>query len=88
MCCQPSLWERMLRWKQGMMVHSIMMKLISPWCPIVIQAANYGKDVICVVSDDTDASVLLVYWFHRAALVQMKRWNGTVLDCNLYRTLG
>ena len=52
----------------------------------VIQAANYGKDVIrMVISDDTDVFVRLVYWVHRAALqckVQKKRWNGTVLDIN------
>ena len=49
----------------------------------VIQAAKYRKDVIRMVSDDTDVFVLLVYWVHRAALqckVQMERWNGTVLD--------
>ena len=34
----------------------------------VIEAANYGKDVIGVVSDDTDVFVFLVYWIHRAAL--------------------
>jgi len=41
--------------------------------------------VICVLSDDTDAFVLLVYWVHRAGLqriVQMERWDGTVLDIN------
>ena len=47
----------------------------------VIQAARYGKDVILVVSDDTDVFVVLVYWVHKAALqckVQMERWNGTM----------
>ena len=32
-----------------------------------IQAANGGKEVICVVSDDTDGFVLLVYWIYIAA---------------------
>ncbi len=52
----------------------------------VIQAANYGKNVIRVLSDDTDVFVLLmVYWVYKAALqckVQMERCNGTVLDIN------
>ena len=51
----------------------------------VTQVANYGKNVIRVLSDDTDVFVLLVYWVYRAALqckVQMERWNGTVLDIN------
>lgn len=49
----------------------------------IIPAANYGKDVIRVVSDETDVFILLVYWVHRATLqckVQMERWNGTVLE--------
>ena len=41
--------------------------------------------MIRVLSDDTDVSVLLVYWVHRADLqckVQMERWDGTILDIN------
>ena len=41
----------------------------------VLQAANCGKSVIRVLSDDTDVFVLLVYWVHRASLqckVQME----------------
>lgn len=51
----------------------------------VLEAANYGKGVIRVLSDDTDVFVLLVYWVYRADLqckVQMERWDGTVLDIN------
>jgi hypothetical protein len=51
----------------------------------VLQAANSGKGVICVLSDDTDMFVLLVYWVYQAYLqfkVQMERWDGTVLDIN------
>ena len=52
----------------------------------VLQAANRGKSVIRVLSDDTDVFVLLVFWVHRASLqckVQMERWDGTVLDINV-----
>ena len=51
----------------------------------VLQAANYRKNVIRVLSDDTDVFVLLVYWVYQAGLqckVQMEWWDGTVLDIN------
>ena len=51
----------------------------------VLQAANHGRSVIRVLSDDTDVFVLLVYWVRQASLkckVQMERWDGTVLDIN------
>ena len=51
----------------------------------VLEAANCGKKVIRVLSDDTDVLVLLVYWVFRRQLackVQMERWDGTVLDIN------
>ncbi len=43
--------------------------------------------MICVLSDDTDVYVLLVYWVYQADLellckVQMKRCDGTVLNIN------
>ena len=50
-----------------------------------IKAAKYGKDVIRVLSDDTDVFVLLVYWVYREEMtskVQMERWDGTVLGIN------
>ena len=50
----------------------------------VLQAANNGKDVIRVLSDDTDVFVL-VYWVYKAEMqckVQMQRWDGTMLDIN------
>ena len=49
----------------------------------VLEAANFGKDVIRVLSDDTDVLILLVYWVYREGLqckVQMERWDGTVLS--------
>ena len=51
----------------------------------VLDAANHGKDVVRVLSDDTDVFILLVYWVYREELqskVQMERWDGTVLDIN------
>ena len=50
-------------------------------------AANFSKNVIHVLSDDTDVLVLLIYWvgLFREKLkckVQMERWDGTVLDNN------
>ena len=50
----------------------------------VLKAAKNGKGVIRVVSDDTDAFVLLVYWVYRADLellckVQM---SGSCLACS------
>ena len=48
----------------------------------VIEAAKCGKDVIRVLSDDTDVFVLLVYWVYREKMtsnVQMERLDGTVL---------
>ena len=53
----------------------------------VLKAAENGKRVIHVLSDDTDVFVLLVYWVYRADLellckVQMERWDRTVLYIN------
>ena len=51
----------------------------------VIEAAKCGKDVIRVLSDDTDVFELLVYWVYREKMmsrVQVERWDGTVLDIN------
>ena len=51
----------------------------------VIEAAKCGKDIIRVLSDDTDVFVLLVYCVYREEMtskVQMERWDGTVLDIN------
>ena len=51
----------------------------------ILEAANYGKNVIRVLSDDTDVFILLVYWVYREGLqckVQMEWWDGTVLDIN------
>lgn len=51
----------------------------------VLEAANNGKGVIRVLSDDSDVFVLLVYWVYKMnkqCKVQMENWNGTVLDIN------
>ena len=53
----------------------------------VLKAAENGKRVIHVLSDDTDMFVLLVYWVYRADLellckLQMERWERTVLYIN------
>ena len=54
----------------------------------VLKAAENGKRVIRVLSDDTDMFVLLVYWVYRADLelpykVQMERWDRTVQNARL-----
>lgn len=51
----------------------------------MIQAVREGKRSVRIVSDDTDVFVLLVYWVRKVnicALVQMEKWNGTVIDIN------
>jgi len=53
----------------------------------LLQAADLGKTVIRILSDDTDIFVLLVYWvwkmqLHCTCSVQMERWNGVVIDIN------
>ena len=47
----------------------------------MLQAANDGRHVVRVISDDTDIFVLLVYWTWRCDLhdrlaVQMEKWDG------------
>ena len=49
----------------------------------MLQAAELGKDVIRILSDDTDVFVVLVCWFWKMQLycsVQMERWNRVVVD--------
>ena len=51
----------------------------------ILQAAESGKSVIRILTDDTDVFVLLVYWVWKIQLhsaVQMERWNGVVIDIN------
>ena len=51
----------------------------------LLQAAERGKSVIRILTDDTDVFVLLVYWVWKMQLhsaVQMERWNGVVIDIN------
>ena len=49
----------------------------------LLQAAESGKSVIRILTDDTDVFVLLVHWVWKMQLhsaVQMERWNGVVID--------
>ena len=51
----------------------------------LLQAAESGKSVIRILTDDTDVFVLLVYWVWKMRLhsaVQMESWNGVVIDIN------
>ena len=51
----------------------------------LLQAAESGKSVIRILTDDSDVFVLLVYWVWKMQLhsaVQMERWNGVVIDIN------
>ncbi len=53
----------------------------------MLQAADEGRQVVRVLSDDSDIFVLLVYWTWRYDLqgritVQMEKWDGVVLDIN------
>ena len=48
----------------------------------LLQAAESGKSVIRILTDDTDFFVLLVYWVWKMQLhsaVQMERWNWMVI---------
>ena len=49
----------------------------------MLQVAEFGKDVIRILSDDTDVFVMLVYCVCKMKLhcsVQMERWNEVVVD--------
>ena len=51
----------------------------------LLQAAESGKSVIRILTDDTGVFVLLVYLVWKMQLysaVQMERWNGVVIDIN------
>ena len=60
--------------------------LIKPTlCSHMLHAAVDGVQTICILSDDTDVFVLLVYWTSRMRVVEnieMEKWNGDVLDVN------
>ena len=54
-------------------------------CSYMLKAVAGGAQTIRILSDDTDVFVLLVYWTSKkqvVAKVQMKKWNGDVLDVN------
>ena len=51
----------------------------------LLQAAERGKSVIRILTDDTDVFALLVYWVwikHLHSAVQVERWNWMVIDIN------
>ena len=51
----------------------------------MIDAVRDGKKVIRILSDDTDVFVILIFWVRKLsikALVQMQKWDRTVLHIN------
>ena len=58
----------------------------------MLQAVQEGKQVIHILSDDTDVFVLLVFWMRKlniCAQVQMEKWDGSILNINeIAHTLG
>ena len=51
----------------------------------IIDAVRDGKKVIRILSDDTDGFAILIFWVRKLsikALVQMEKWDGTVLYIN------
>ena len=53
----------------------------------LFHAADAGRQVVRILSDDSDIFVLLVYWMLRydpqiGFSVQMEKWDGVVLDIN------
>ena len=51
----------------------------------MIDAVRDGKKVIRILSGDTDVFVILIFWVRKLsikALVQMRKWDGTVLNIN------
>ena len=51
----------------------------------LFQAAVDGRQVVRILTDDSDIFVLLVFWTWRYGsqdklVVQMEKWNGVVLD--------
>ena len=55
----------------------------------MLQAAEFSKDVIRILSDDTEVFVMLLYWIWKMQLhcsVQLERWNGVVVDINATST--
>ena len=51
----------------------------------IIDAVRDGKKVIRILSDDTDGFAILIFWVRKLsikALVQMEKWDGTVLHIN------
>ena len=61
-----------------------MMKLIDQ--SFLLEAAKYGQNLICILSDNTDVFVLLAYLVNLANMqyqVQVERWDGLVLDISV-----
>ena len=53
----------------------------------LIDAANSGKIILCVLSEDTDVFVLLVWWVHLGEMeckMQIARWDIHALsNCDM-----
>ena len=53
----------------------------------IFQATDDSRQVVRILTDDSDISVLLVFWIWRCGsqdklVIQMEKWNGVVLDIN------
>ena len=51
----------------------------------MIEVLRKDKRVIRIISDDTDVLILLVYWVRKlmiTSLVQLEKWDGSVLHAN------
>ena len=51
----------------------------------MVDAVRDGRKVIRILSDDTDVFVILIFWVRKLSikvLVQMEKWDGTVLRIN------
>ena len=51
----------------------------------LLEVVKNGKNIVRVISDDTDIFVLLIYWVWRlqmTARVQLDRWCGSIININ------
>ena len=51
----------------------------------LLEAVKNGKNIVRVISDDTDVFVLLIFWVWRLQMttpMQLDRWCGAILNIN------
>ena len=51
----------------------------------LLEVVKNGKNIVRVISDDTDVFVLLIYWVWRlqmTARVQLDRWCEAIININ------